>query len=42
MDRKSDLPVAGASGHNRLSEWMFDGVTADGLLNSDFCVLVSH
>jgi len=42
MDRKCDLLVAGAYGHNRLSEWVFGGVTMDVLLNPGFCVLVSH
>jgi nucleotide-binding universal stress UspA family protein len=42
LDRKCDLLVAGAYGHNRLSEWVFGGVTMDVLLNPDFCVLVSH
>ena len=26
----------------RLSEWIFGGVTADVLLDPDFCVLLSH
>ena len=42
LDRKCDLLVAGAYGHNRLSEWVFGGVTMDVLLDPDFCVLVSH
>lgn len=42
MDRKCDLLVAGAYGHNRLSEWVFGGVTMDVLLNPGFCVLISH
>jgi len=42
MDRKCDLLVAGAYGHNRLSEWVFGGVTMDVLLNPGSCVLVSH
>jgi nucleotide-binding universal stress UspA family protein len=37
-----DLLVAGAYGHNRLSEWVFGGVTNDFLLDPDFCVLLSH
>jgi nucleotide-binding universal stress UspA family protein len=41
-DRKCDLLVAGAYGHNRLSEWVFGGVTMDILLDPDICVLVSH
>jgi nucleotide-binding universal stress UspA family protein len=41
-DRKCDLLVAGAYGHNRLSEWVFGGVTMDVLLDPDICVLVSH
>jgi nucleotide-binding universal stress UspA family protein len=36
------LLVAGAYGHNRLSEWVFGGVTNDLLLDPDFCVLLSH
>jgi nucleotide-binding universal stress UspA family protein len=42
LDRRCDLLVAGAYGHNRLSEWVFGGVTADVLLDPDFCVLISH
>ncbi len=42
LDRKCDLLVAGAYGHNRLSEWIFGGVTSDILLDPDFCVLLSH
>lgn len=42
LDRKCDLLVAGAYGHNRLSEWVFGGVTQDVLLDPDFCVLISH
>jgi nucleotide-binding universal stress UspA family protein len=42
LDRKCDLLVAGAYGHNRLSEWLFGGVTADVLLDPGFCVLLSH
>jgi len=42
LDRKCDLLVAGGFGHNRLSEWVFGGVTADVLLDPGFCVLVSH
>ncbi len=42
LDRRCDLLVAGAYGHNRLSEWVFGGVTADVLLDPIFCVLVSH
>jgi nucleotide-binding universal stress UspA family protein len=41
-DRKCDLLVAGAYGHNRLKEWIFGGVTMDVLLDPDFCVLLSH
>jgi len=37
-----DLLVAGAYGHNRINEWMFGGVTADFLLDPEFCVLLSH
>lgn len=42
LDRKCDLLVAGAYGHNRLGEWVFGGVTRDVLLNPDCCVLLSH
>jgi nucleotide-binding universal stress UspA family protein len=42
QDRKCDLLVAGAYGHNRLSEWIFGGITEDVLLDPDFCVLLSH
>lgn len=42
LDRKCDLLVAGAYGHNRISEWVFGGVTMDVLLDPDFCVLISH
>jgi nucleotide-binding universal stress UspA family protein len=42
VNRKCDLLVAGAYGHNRLSEWVFGGVTEDILLDPDFCVLLSH
>ncbi len=37
-----DLFVAGAYGHNRLSEWAFGGVTQDILLDPEYCVLISH
>jgi nucleotide-binding universal stress UspA family protein len=36
------LLIAGAYGHNRLSEWAFGGVTNDFLLDPEFCVLLSH
>jgi nucleotide-binding universal stress UspA family protein len=42
LERRCDLLVAGAYGHNRLGEWAFGGVTIDVLLNPGFCVLVSH
>jgi len=42
VERKCGLLVAGAYGHNRLSEWVFGGVTRDYLLDPDFCVLFSH
>jgi nucleotide-binding universal stress UspA family protein len=42
LNRKCDLLVAGAYGHNRLGEWAFGGVTQDVLLDPDFCVLLSH
>lgn len=41
-DRKCDLLVAGAYGHNRIGEWIFGGVTQDILLDPDFCVLLSR
>lgn len=34
--------VAGASGHNRLREWVPGGVTRDLLLSPGRCTLVSH
>lgn len=37
-----ELLIAGAYGHNRLSEWVFGGVTQDYLLDPDRCVLLSH
>ena len=37
-----DLVIAGAYGRNRLSEWVFGGVTRQTLLQSEFCVLLSH
>ena len=40
--RAPDLLVAGAYGHNRLSEWVFGGVTRDILLSAGHCVLLSH
>lgn len=42
LDRKCDLLVAGAYGHNRLREWIFGGVTEDALTNPPCCVLFSH
>ena len=42
VERKCDLLVAGAYGHNRLGEWMFGGVTQDVLLDPGFCVLLAH
>ena len=41
-DRKADLMVAGAYGHNRLREWMMGGVTHDLLTHPDRCSFVSH
>jgi nucleotide-binding universal stress UspA family protein len=38
----ADLIVAGAYGHNRLTEWALGGVTRDLLLCADRCALVSH
>ncbi len=42
VNRRCDLLVAGAYGHNRIGEWVFGGVTQDILLDPDFCVLISH
>ena len=42
LDRKCDLLVAGAYGHNPLREWAFGGATAEVMLDPNFCVLVSH
>ena len=42
LNRKCDLLIAGAYGHNRLGEWIFGGVTRDVLLDPEFCVLLSH
>lgn len=42
INRKCDLLIAGAYGHNRLGEWVFGGATQDVLLDPDFCVLLSH
>ncbi len=41
-ERQADLIVAGAYGHHRLREWVFGGVTADFLMTSDRCVMLSH
>jgi nucleotide-binding universal stress UspA family protein len=41
-ERKADLLVAGAYGHNRLREWMLGGVTRDLLLRPKGCAFVSH
>ena len=38
----SDLIVAGAYGHTRLTEWVFGGVTRDLIRNSKVCSLLSH
>jgi nucleotide-binding universal stress UspA family protein len=38
----ADLIVAGAYGHNRLSEWVFGGATRDLLADSPICCLFSH
>lgn len=40
--QRCDLLIAGAYGHNRLSEWAFGGVTGDFLLDPECCVLLSH
>jgi nucleotide-binding universal stress UspA family protein len=42
LDRRCDLLVAGAWGHNRLSQFVFGGVTRDILMDPSFCVLLSH
>lgn len=41
-EQDAELIVAGAYGHNRLSEWTFGGVTRDLLLRDNRCALVSH
>jgi nucleotide-binding universal stress UspA family protein len=41
-DIDAGLVVAGAYGHNRLSEWALGGVTRDFLLRPAGCVLVCH
>ena len=41
-ERKPDLIVAGAYGHNRMNEWIFGGITRDILLESGCCILMSH
>ena len=41
-ERRADLIVAGAYGHNRLREWIFGGVTRDLLTRSPVCVLLSN
>lgn len=37
-----DLIVAGAYGHNRLTEWAFGGVTRSLLIDGQRCALLSH
>lgn len=39
---KADLIVAGAYSHSTIGEWLFGGVTADLLTDSDRHVLLSH
>ena len=41
-DEGADLLVSGAYGHNRLSEWVFGGMTRDLLSSSPICCLMSH
>jgi nucleotide-binding universal stress UspA family protein len=41
-EEKADLIVAGAYGHNRLSELIFGGATRDLLADSPICCLFSH
>ena len=41
-DEGADLLVTGAYGHNRLSEWVFGGMTRDLLSSSPICCLMSH
>lgn len=41
-DRRADLIVAGAYGHNRVREWVLGGVTRDLLLHGERCALLSH
>ena len=42
VERRADLIVAGAYGHNRLREWIFGGVTRDLLTRSPVCCLLSN
>ena len=41
-ETSSDLIVAGAYGHSRLSEWMFGGMTQGLFAQSPVCCLLSH
>ncbi len=42
QEKSADVIVAGAYGHSRLREWAMGGVTADLLLGSSRCALLSH
>lgn len=41
-EQAADVIVAGAYGHSRLREWVLGGVTADLLLGTNRCSLLSH
>ena len=41
-EHHAGLMVAGAYGHNRMTEWVLGGVTRDLLINPTRCVLISH
>jgi nucleotide-binding universal stress UspA family protein len=41
-DRRAQILVTGAYGHNRLREWVLGGVTRDLLLHPPRCAFVSH
>jgi len=41
-DENVGLIVAGAYGHSRLGEWVFDGVIRELLVKSPLCCLFSH
>jgi nucleotide-binding universal stress UspA family protein len=40
--QEADMIVMGAYGHSRLREWVFGGVTRDGLRGTSLCCLMSH